>query len=601
MTKSALPKPIIIDLPYQSIDDKAEIEKAFVEQLGYETLSAVERETLHYIFDYPTVYVVHSKKRNQHTLRPEYTVYVGETNNIRSRTMQHLREDPKTRVDWKEFQENLQSDARSVWQYVIGNPHFNKSLTLDVENRLMHYLLGSDAVKNLNNRRTNAQGDYYTQDEFNQIFSDIWMELNRQDPELFPAEEIIRDSALFKASPFHQLSDDQIAAEESIMDALSEALAGSGDSADSGLSRLIFVQGVAGTGKTVLLSHLFYRIATEMDINGRINDEDDEDILETDSSLKISKEDRRKAYILVNHNQQMHVYNQIASKLGLQKHFGEVALKPSQFINRFSEKTTSNRAIADKPRGKADVVLVDEAHLLLTQGDQGYSGKNMLHDLLRRAKVVIAVFDPNQILQTSQRWSEEDQDMLFPQQAESDVQKTATGYSGQLERFVPLNMWGDHYLLSRICLHRQFRIAADDATIRWIDDFADGKRIGRIPQDIGEKDRKTGEYVREPFEIRVFDSPVELFKAIKERAYLKASGVLTDAGFLVWLLRMIGSIRAAKSTIPVPMVFGMLRCIAMHREYGAWERLRECREDTMRLILMEELIISVIHGITKLR
>ena len=40
MTKSALPKPIIIDLPYQSIDDKAEIEKAFVKQLGYETLSA---------------------------------------------------------------------------------------------------------------------------------------------------------------------------------------------------------------------------------------------------------------------------------------------------------------------------------------------------------------------------------------------------------------------------------------------------------------------------------------------------------------------------------------------------------------------------------
>lgn len=49
------------------------------------------------------------------------------------------------------------------------------------------------------------------------------------------------------------------------------------------------------------------------------------------------------------------------------------------------------------------------------------------------------------------------------------------------------------------------------------------------------------------------------------------------------------------------MVSGMLSCIAMHREYGAWERLRECREDTMRLILMEELIISVIHGITKSR
>lgn len=136
------------------------------------------------------------------------------------------------------------------------------------------------------------------------------------------------------------------------MDALSEALAGSGDSADSGLSRLIFVQGVAGTGKTVLLSHLFYRIATEMDINGRINDEDDEDILETDSSLKISKEDRRKAYILVNHNQQMHVYNQIASKLGLQKHFGEVALKPSQFINRFKIKQQVIELLRTSPEAK---------------------------------------------------------------------------------------------------------------------------------------------------------------------------------------------------------------------------------------------------------
>ena len=191
MTKSALPKPIIIDLPYQSIDDKAEIEKAFVEQLGYETLSAVERETLHYIFDYPTVYVVHSKKRNQHTLRPEYTVYVGETNNIRSRTMQHLREDPKTRVDWKEFQEKLQSDARSVWQYVIGNPHFNKSLTLDVENRLMHYLLGSDAVKNLNNVAPTRKATTIRRMNSARFFSDIWLELNRQDPELFPAEEII--------------------------------------------------------------------------------------------------------------------------------------------------------------------------------------------------------------------------------------------------------------------------------------------------------------------------------------------------------------------------------------------------------------------------
>lgn len=515
MTKSALPKPIIVHLPYQSIDDKAEIEKA-LSTSAEENQSTVERSTLHYIFDYPTVYVVHSQKENEYTSHSEYTVYVGETNNIHNRTLRHLNADPKSRDDWKEFRKRLQNDPRSVWQYIIGNAHFNKSLTLDVENRLMHYLLGSDAVKTLNNRRTNVQGDYYTQDEFDQIFSDIWLELNQQDPELFPAEEIIRDSALFKASPFHQLSEDQLAAEEAIMGVLSDALA---DTDKSDMSRLIFVQGAAGTGKTVLLSHLFYRIVTEMNVDGYLDDEDDEDSLESNAIRAVGKDNRRKAYILVNHEQQVHVYNQIATKLGLQKHSGDVALKPTQFINQFSEKTASNRAIPDRPRGKADVVLVDEAHLLLTQGNQGYSGKNMLHDLLRRAKVVIAVFDPNQILQTSQRWNDEELCRLFPQQERADIR------NGRLERFTPLDMWGDRYLLSHICLNKQFRIAADDATIRWIDDFADGKCIGPIPKDRGEKNEQTNEYIRAPFEIKVFDSPVELFKAVKEKAYLKAAGV----------------------------------------------------------------------------
>lgn len=517
MTKNALPKPIIIHLPYQSIESRAGIEKALSESYSDVPLSVVERSTLHYLFDYPTVYVVHSEKKNEDTGCFEYTVYVGETNNIRNRTMQHLRNDSKIRDDWKGFHKRLQKNPRSVWQYIIGNAHFNKSLTLDVENRLMHYLLGSDSVKTLNNRRTNAQGDYYTQDEFEQIFSDIWLELNHQDPELFPAEEIIRDSALFKASPFHQLSEDQLVAEESIMSVLSDALS---DEVNADTSRLIFLQGAAGTGKTVLLSHLFYRIVMEMNIDGYL-DEENEDSLENDLVQAAGRSKRRKAYILVNHEQQVHVYNQIATKLGLQKGNDKIAFKPSQFINKFSEKVGS----PDKPRGKADVVLVDEAHLLLTQGNQGYSGKNMLHDLLRRAKVVVAVFDPNQILQTSQRWDEEDLHKLFPQQTCDDESNAVSVRSGQLERFTPLNMWGDRYLLSHVYLRKQFRIAADDATIQWIDDFASGKGIGAIPKDCGEKDKVTGAYVREPFEIKVFDSPVDLFKAIKGKAYLKAAGV----------------------------------------------------------------------------
>ena len=76
---------------------------------------------------------------------------------------------------------------------------------------------------------------------------------------LFPSEEIIRDSALFKAFSFHQLSDDQVAAEESVIQALSDVLNNDFGQTDQQTSKLIFVQGAAGTGKTVLLSHLFYR------------------------------------------------------------------------------------------------------------------------------------------------------------------------------------------------------------------------------------------------------------------------------------------------------------------------------------------------------
>ena len=94
----------------------------------------------------------------------------GETNSIRNRTSQHLKTDSNVREDWKDFADRLQSDASSAWQYVIADGHFNKSMTLDVENKLMHYLLGSEAVKKLNNRRANAQGDYYTKSEFDRFF-----------------------------------------------------------------------------------------------------------------------------------------------------------------------------------------------------------------------------------------------------------------------------------------------------------------------------------------------------------------------------------------------------------------------------------------------
>ncbi|EGF47008.1 hypothetical protein AAULR_26771, partial [Lacticaseibacillus rhamnosus MTCC 5462] len=71
----------------------------------------------------------------------------------------------------------------------------------------------------------------------------------------------------------------------------------------------------------------------------------------------------------------------------------ERVMRPTRFINQ--------HLVSDAP---VDVVLVDEAHLLWTQGKQSYQGKNQLMDLLMRARVVIAVFDKHQVLRTNGYW-----------------------------------------------------------------------------------------------------------------------------------------------------------------------------------------------------
>ncbi|WP_240541839.1 DUF2075 domain-containing protein [Bifidobacterium simiarum] len=520
--------PIIINLPYGRYD-KEDFEWAVDKTLdswagNRGDYSEMERAMLRYVLAYPTVYVVYSRKINPYSSKNEYTVYVGETNDIRHRTAQHLELDSKNREDWKAVADAVSQNDEAYKQYVISHPKFNKSLTLDVENRLMHYMSSTDSVKKLNNRRTNAQGDYYTSDQFDHIFSQIWLKLHKDDPDLFPAEEIIRDSALFKASPFHKLSDSQLEAEEAILTQLAGLLTNNrrknSVEQSNAHPKLIFVQGAAGTGKTVLLSHLFYRIATEIGIQERTYSGD-----EDYSASPEAENGQLASYILVNHKEQVHVYNQIATKLGLQKKSSEVVMLPSQFINRFSVRNERGRGIPDQPRGMADIVLIDEAHLLMTQGNQGYSGKNQLYDILRRARVVIAVFDPNQIMQSSQQW---DPVVLRKLQLdEESINKPhKTGTLGDFRSIVLSG--GDQSSaisvdVTHIHLEKQFRIAANESMIRWIDRFASGLGIDPLPTDPGEY-TADGAIKRAPYDVKVFDSPIELFEAIRKKAQSESDG-----------------------------------------------------------------------------
>jgi DUF2075 family protein/archaellum biogenesis ATPase FlaH/predicted GIY-YIG superfamily endonuclease len=424
--------PIIHEVDY-SLDALSELEKETQE-------SNVQKKKI--LFDYPTVYIVNDKEKPQ-----SYSVYIGETADIKRRTNQHIGFDSISKEDWKML---AGSDTSKL--IVIGHEHFNKSLTLDIENRLMQYLTSVESVSNVMNQRTNPQNEYYTSRELETVFSKIWRKLHKKNKELFPLERIIKDSAIFKASPFHKLTREQMDAREKIILKVTEAL----NRQKTG--QLILVEGEAGSGKTVLMSSLFYELHQ----------------LASKSSENVVVQGTNQ-YLLVNHDQQLKVYQQIASKLGiLTKQDPDVVSKPTKFINSHSEGE------------KADIIIVDEAHLLWTQGKQAYRGKNQLDDLLKRAKVVIAVFDQNQILSREQFWESED----------------------LLEKFHEANV-NDNY----IRLTNQLRINADKVTVDWIRNLIDNGTVDNIPKD------------RKNYDIKIFNDPKQLYQEISEKAQNEDSGI----------------------------------------------------------------------------
>ena len=397
-------------------------------------LPAEDEKTQEIIANFPTVYIHNWQDSG------DFEVYVGESNDIFKRTRQHY----DAAVDKSKWQRKLmEKDARL---FIIGHEHFNKSLTMDIENRLMHYMMSAERVKHVHNLRDNPQTSYYPVEELDEIFGRIWRGLRKENKELFPTESAIKDSAIYKASPLHKLTKEQKDARELILQKVSKAL-------ENGETRqLIFIDGEAGTGKTVLNSSTFYELYCQAE--------------EEEKTLK--------CYLLVNHDEQITVYEQIAEKLGLTAKYGKVVSKPTTFINNYSE---------DDP---VDVVFVDEAHLLLTQGKQSYHGENQLKDIIARARVTVVMFDENQILTTEQFW-------------EAQILEHYRNQAKAAE--------------NHIVLDKQLRMQADLVTMDWIDSFTKKGQLKEIPHTV------------DGYQIKVFDDPEMLDLEIQKKAKEKDSAL----------------------------------------------------------------------------
>lgn len=391
------------------------------------SLPLEDEKTQEIIMNYPTVYIHNWQDSGN------FEVYVGESNDIFKRTRQHY-DFASNKTKW---QNKLLKKNASL--FIIGHEHFNKSLTLDIENRIMHYMMSVERVKHVHNLRDNPQTCYYPMEELDDIFSKIWKGLRRENKELFPMESAIKDSAIYKASPLHKLTKDQEKARELIIQKVTQTLE------NGETKQLIFIDGEAGTGKTVLNSSTFYELYCQAE-------EKNEDL---------------RCHLLVNHDEQITVYEQMAEKLGLTGKYGKIVSKPTTFINNHTE---------DNP---VDVAFIDEGHLLLTQGKQSYRGQNQLKDIIERSRVTVVMFDENQILTTEQFW-------------EAQI----------LEEYRNQAKVADNHII----LDKQLRMQADSVTMDWIDSFTKDGQLKKIPKTFG------------GYCIKIFDDPEQLDNEIRKKA-----------------------------------------------------------------------------------
>jgi len=389
------------------------------------------------LLSYPVVYIhfwpgkpiEYTRKDGTVISKNRFNVYVGESNDIIQRTKDHY----LAGADPQNWQSRLLQNQSISSIVVIAHPHFNKSFTLDLENRLIEYISPGNNIEELFNARGNPQNGYYPVEEFEGVFHSVWRQLRKVNNDLFLSLSEIEKTAFFKASPLKKLTSEQLDAKEEILTKIFEAL----DNGKEG--QLIFVQGEAGTGKTVLNSAIFYELITKTE--GNIN-----------------------CHLLVNHNQQLSVYQQIVARLNLGK---GIVHKPTSFILKHS------------PKNKVDVTFVDEGHLLLTRGKQSYTGHNQLEDIINRSRVTVIMFDEFQVLTAEEYWE-----------------------PAVLDRFKNIAFKQRNLLY----LSKQLRMHCAESTLRWINSFVEYRKILHFNDD----DKN--------YELKSFDSPGQLQEAILARS-----------------------------------------------------------------------------------
>lgn len=383
-----------------------------------------EMHTL-YIEDYPIVYILHQNKTSK--VRPK--AYIGQTVHVHNRMRDHL----------KNSQRKDLTDA-----LFIGHQAFNQSATFNIETNLINYFIADNqfSLQNVSQTANLSMHNYYQKTLYDdELFEDLWESL-RCEGLAKETTDNLKNRDIYKLSPFKTLSEPQRALKENILHYCKKVIQDIKNQ-ENVQKKVYVIHGEAGTGKSVILSSLFNTLQEEARQNH--------------SALAGTRN-----YLLVNHTEMLKTYRQISESLPYlkKKDFS----KPTPFINSQSI-------------DEADIVLIDEGHLLLTQPDayNNFYGDNQLDAIMEKAKVAVLIFDEKQYLKVKSKWARNDLKTILGQ-----------------------------YDVDEFQLTDQFRMNASPEVLNWVDNFVEKKVSPLPPSD-------------ERFEFKIFEDS----EAFKDYIYQK--------------------------------------------------------------------------------
>ncbi|SIT74224.1 DUF2075 domain-containing protein [Edaphobacillus lindanitolerans] len=382
--------------------------------------------------NYPVIYILNGKKE----------AYIGETVYFKNRMKAHLKS--RRNID----QINL-----------IKHKKFNRSATFHLETKLINYFLGDEkyTLQNKSKTASDFTHNYYNKSLYDQkIFAELWKKL--YDEQLVNNQlHEIENKDIFKLSPFKELTLEQLDLKERVLEFCATQL----QTEPGQYGSLLVVEGEAGVGKSVVLSSIFNTV-------------------QENASEQSSVFNGTRNYLVVNHEEMFKTYKGIAKQV---KHLKvKDFAKPTPLINQLQ-----------KEDERADIIFVDEAHLLLTKQDayNNFYGHNQLEELLKLARVVVMIYDQDQVLKLKSLWNAE-----------------------SLEKLKRLSTYHEEYQLTN-----QFRMQANDDVINWINDFKQ-KKVGPLPKDEG-------------YELRIFETLEEMHgEIIKKNNDYGLSRVVSTFDFL---------------------------------------------------------------------